>query len=224
MAYRFYIGGMALPITPEKLEIDINNGNKTTTIIDLGQINMLKKANLTEVSFEFLLPTHRYPFAQSSSTNPKTFLSKLEKLKKNRKKFQFIVTRTMPNGKSLFRTNLKCSLESYTIKEDAEKYGTDISVSVKLKQYKGYSTKSVTITPKADTSTTVVAATETRTADTSPAPTSSQTYTVKKGDTLWAIAKKYYGDGSKYMTIANASGVSNPDLINIGQVLTIPSA
>lgn len=223
MAYRFYIGGMALPITPEKLEIDINNGNKTATIIDLGQINMLKRANLTEVSFEFLLPAHKYPFAQSSSVNPQTFLNKLKKLKANRKKFQFIVTRTMPNGKSLFRTNLKCSLESYTIKEDAEKYGTDIAVSVKLKQYKAYSTKTVTITPQTETTATATT-TETRAADSSPAPASPQTYTVKKGDTLWAIAKKYYGDGSKYMTIANASGISNPDLINIGQVLTIPTA
>jgi LysM domain len=48
------------------------------------------------------------------------------------------------------------------------------------------------------------------------------TYTVEPGDTLWAIAERFYGDGSKYQTIADASGVSNPDLIHPGQVLTIP--
>jgi nucleoid-associated protein YgaU len=55
-----------------------------------------------------------------------------------------------------------------------------------------------------------------------PAPPAVQTYTVVSGDTLWAISERFYGDGSKYQVIADASGVSNPDLIHPGQVLTIP--
>ena len=56
-----------------------------------------------------------------------------------------------------------------------------------------------------------------------PAPEpSTQTYTVVSGDTLWAIAERFYGDGNKYQQIADASGVSDPDLIHPGQVLTIP--
>lgn len=47
-------------------------------------------------------------------------------------------------------------------------------------------------------------------------------YTVQKGDTLWAIAKKYYGDGSKYHTIARANNISNPNIIRVGQKLLIP--
>lgn len=49
-----------------------------------------------------------------------------------------------------------------------------------------------------------------------------RTYTVESGDSLWAIAERFYGDGSKYQAIADASGVPNPDLIQPGQVLTIP--
>lgn len=55
-----------------------------------------------------------------------------------------------------------------------------------------------------------------------PPPPAPRTYTVVSGDTLWAIAERYYGDGSKYPQIAEASGISNPDLIHPGQVLTIP--
>lgn len=51
---------------------------------------------------------------------------------------------------------------------------------------------------------------------------SARTYTVETGDTLWAISERFYGDGSKYQVIADASGISNPDLIQPGQVLTIP--
>jgi nucleoid-associated protein YgaU len=55
-----------------------------------------------------------------------------------------------------------------------------------------------------------------------PPPPAPRTYTVVSGDTLWAISEKFYGEGNRYQEIANASGISNPDLINPGQVLTIP--
>jgi nucleoid-associated protein YgaU len=62
-------------------------------------------------------------------------------------------------------------------------------------------------------------------AETAPTPEpepAPRTYTVVSGDTLWAISERFYGDGSKYQVIADASGISNPDLIQPGQVLTIP--
>ncbi len=55
-----------------------------------------------------------------------------------------------------------------------------------------------------------------------PPPPAPRTYTVVSGDTLWAISERFYGDGSRYQQIADASGISNPDLIQPGQVLTIP--
>ncbi len=58
-------------------------------------------------------------------------------------------------------------------------------------------------------------------AEPEPEP-AARTYTVESGDTLWAIAERFYGDGSKYQIIADASGIPNPDLIHPGQVLTIP--
>ena len=50
-------------------------------------------------------------------------------------------------------------------------------------------------------------------------------HTVEKGDTLWAIAKKSYGNGSKYMAIfeANKPMLSDPDKIYPGQKLRIPA-
>ncbi|OBK36437.1 lectin [Mycobacterium sp. 1245111.1] len=59
-------------------------------------------------------------------------------------------------------------------------------------------------------------------AEPEPEPEPARTYTVESGDTLWAIAEQFYGDGNKYQIIADASGISNPDLIQPGQVLTIP--
>ena len=47
-------------------------------------------------------------------------------------------------------------------------------------------------------------------------------YTVVRGDTLWGIAKKFYGNGSRYPEIAKANNIKNPDIIHSGQVLLIP--
>lgn len=55
-----------------------------------------------------------------------------------------------------------------------------------------------------------------------PAAPAGQSYTVESGDTLWAIAERFLGDGNRYQEIANANGIANPDLINPGQVLNIP--
>ncbi len=57
-----------------------------------------------------------------------------------------------------------------------------------------------------------------------PAPEEPVTYTVVRGDCLWKIARKFYGDGKKWADIynANASIIKNPNLIYAGQVLLIP--
>ena len=53
-----------------------------------------------------------------------------------------------------------------------------------------------------------------------PAP---QTYTVQRGDTLSAIAKRFYGHAGEYRRIAAANNIANPDLIHPGQQLVIPA-
>ncbi|SFN29553.1 LysM peptidoglycan-binding domain-containing protein [Dokdonella immobilis] len=57
-----------------------------------------------------------------------------------------------------------------------------------------------------------------------PAASTLQTYTVAKGDSLSKIAKKFYGNANQWRVIfeANRDRISNPDLIQIGQVLKIP--
>jgi LysM repeat protein len=47
-------------------------------------------------------------------------------------------------------------------------------------------------------------------------------YTVVRGDTLWGIAQKFYGNGSRYPEIARANNIANPDIIHVGQKLLIP--
>lgn len=47
-------------------------------------------------------------------------------------------------------------------------------------------------------------------------------HVVVRGDTLWGIAKRYYGNGNRYPEIAKANNIANPDIIHVGQKLLIP--
>jgi nucleoid-associated protein YgaU len=49
-------------------------------------------------------------------------------------------------------------------------------------------------------------------------------YTVQPGDNLSKISQKFYGDSNKYMTIAKANNIQDPNKIKAGQELIIPAA
>ena len=224
MAYFFYLDKLLLPIAPGKLQLKVENQNKTLTLINEGEINLLKKAGLSGLSFEALLPNQQYPFAiyKSGFQRAKIFLDQLELLKVSQEPFQFIVTRETPAGFPLHSTNIKVSLEDYTINEDSRQ-GLDVVVSIKLKQYRDYGAKIVNIVFADETPQATIQAT--REITKAPAPSSAKAYTVVSGDNLWNIAKRFYGDGSKYKLLAEANSgiVTNPNLIYPGQVLTIPA-
>lgn len=219
--YEFYLKKCLLPVTPQRLNIRINNANTTLTLINDGEINLLKTAKLTDIDFSCDIPQVYLPYAlyKFGFEDASYFLDYFEELKTSKAPFQFIVSRAMPSGIALFSTNIKVSLEDYRLTEQARN-GFCISVHIKLKQYREYGTQTVNI----DTSTSTATIQKTRTAETSPAPKSQQTYTVKQGDCLWNISKKYYGDGSKYGKIQSANAeITNPNQLYVGQKLIIPA-
>lgn len=215
MAYSFFLDRVQLPVPPSKMQTKISNKNKTIVLINEGEINFLKDAGLSEISFEIMIPQNKYPFSIYSGgfKDAKYYLNHFEKLKVNKKPFQFIVTRLSPKGKLLFTTNIKVSLEDYVINEDAGE-GLDLIIAIRLKQYRDFGTKTLVVKKKEND---VVAVAETTKREvTKEIP---KTYTVVTGDSLWKICQKQLGDGSKYGEIAALNGISNPNLIYPGQVI-----
>ncbi len=215
MAYSFYLDGTELPVVPGSLKLKIKNANQTLTLINGGEINLLKTPGLTEIEFTALLPEREYPFTRSFQP-PEIYLNKLEKLKTGKKPFQFVVSRESPNGGVLFDTNLSVSLEEYQIREDAKALGFDTEVSITLKQYRPFGTKTVSEEGGIPE--------ETR-ADGEGRPESGGSYTVVRGDCLWNIAKARLGDGSRWKEIyqLNQDKIENPNRIYPGQELQMPS-
>ncbi|WP_211344140.1 LysM peptidoglycan-binding domain-containing protein [Robertmurraya siralis] len=213
--YAVYLDGVQLPVTPSEMDMQINNQNKTISLINDGEVNILKTAGLTDISFTALIPQVLYPFAvyKDGFKDAAFFLDKIEKLKVDKKPFQFIVSRVSPAGNLLFDTNMSVSIEEYSINENADN-GLDLEIDIDLKQYRAYGTKKAVIKQATAAKKTVKTTSSRPTNKTPP-----KTHTVVRGDTLWALCKKYLGNGARYPEIAKLNKIPNPNLIYPGQVI-----
>lgn len=137
MSYTCYLGGALWP-TPEKLQVKIKGKNKTLVLLNEGEVNFLRAPGLTEITVPFDLPM------LTGSQSPDYFLGLLERMKTNKETTQFMLVRVSPSGGMLFDTNIKVSVEDYTITEDG-KNGLDVAVDVNLKQWRDYGTKIIEI-------------------------------------------------------------------------------
>jgi 5'-nucleotidase len=55
-----------------------------------------------------------------------------------------------------------------------------------------------------------------------PAGANGTAYTIKRGDTLYSIARAHYGDGKQYKKIMAANPGLTPTHMKVGQVITLP--
>ena len=141
--YSFYLGGILFPIAPAKVDIKTKNQNKTLTLINEGEINLLKDAGLKEITFTVMIPGRKYPFAKylGGFLPIQFYISMLESMKKLKRPVQFIVLRNNRTLASIYNTNLTVSLEDFHIIEDAESLGEDINISISLKEYQNQTGK-----------------------------------------------------------------------------------
>lgn len=200
--YDFYFAYGAvvlrLPITPGELTISNGSNNDTVTLINEGDINILKSPSLTEVEFTARYPMRAYPYSKFY-TGFNVHWAAFKLLKETKQPVRFIVARRTPGGKNTWDTNLLMAIEDVSINESADE-GDDVLLDFKLRQYKPYATKILRLpTIIANTTSTSVMARP------SSKVSASTTYTVKKGDCLWNIAKKFYGNGAKWKAIYNAN-------------------
>ena len=146
-----------------------------------------------------------------------SFLDSLKASKETRNPIRFIVTRMGFDYSQLWNTNMLCTVENYTIGEDARN-GNDLNISIALKQYKFFGTKEVEVTKNEDGTETL------RVKEPRYTPTTQVPAMMKITNQLSVLeACKGVIDGNlDWRAVANASGVTNPLEKNIkGQVLKL---
>ena len=217
MAYHVYLDGEQLPVTPGRLRLTAKSRNLTLDLLEGGELNLPRAPGLWEAELQALLPQRWYPFANRGRRPIGYYLEKWDRLKREKRHFQFIVSRMGEDGSLRWGTDLTMVLEEYQIREDAEALGDDVLVSLRLREWRQGGWKA------AGTADGGAGSGGQPPRDTSTAPQATE-YTVKKGDCLWNIAKQFLGDGSRWREIyqLNQEKIVNPNRIYPGQVLVLP--
>lgn len=197
---------LRLPVIPSSFEVSIPHQNTTVNITNLGEINLIGKTGLATMIIESFFPNQQYSFClHKDFPHPYDCIKMLLKWKDSGKPIRVIVTETP--------INYAMAIESITYSEID---GTgDVYFVLELKEYKFIKATRVTTTTTANGTTLKVPETK-RESKSTPSE-----YVVKKGDTLWGIAKKVTGEGSNYKVIAEKNNIKNPDLLKVGQRLVI---
>ena len=238
MSYYFFIDTMMLPVPPPKMNIKVNNKNKTINLINEGEVNIIKEPGLTEINFDARLPNSKYPFANydTSLTDSVTdsltnsflgssfsfkkadyFLDNFKTSKNTKSPIRLIISRMSPSYLMLFDTNMLVTLEDYQVNEDA-KEGFDIIVPLKFKQYKPYGTKECEVTTDKD-GVQHLTVKETRTAKD---VVTSKAYKVRNEQTIWEVCKSISGGSLDWRSVMIKNGITNPvEQATKGMVLNI---
>lgn len=207
-----------LPTNPEQLDISSVQAIEKYEVLKLGQIAIPTHMELKEYSFECEFPNQVCSYVETPGKfkDADYYIDLFSQWRDGLIPVRFIASNGI--GKDI---NTLVLIEGLNIIEKAGEEG-DKYINFKLVEYRVYGKKSVVV--KVDSSDNKVAKAVVENPKPKVNPKNNGSYTVKKGETLWAIAKKYYGNGSQYTKIFNANKdkIKNPNLIYPGQKLVIP--
>jgi LysM repeat protein len=221
MSYGFYFrlrnntDILRLPLNPERIVFDQGKSVKTYDIVDFGEIVVPDDRKLIRFSVESHFPTNFFPAcAYRFTESPQFFADKLESWKVNKEILRFIITN------SNYPVNILCVIQDFEVVEGDGDVG-DLYYTLNCIEYRDYKPNQVELVTENNE---IKIASESNKKPRASSFNVPKTYTVKSGDTLWAIAKRFLDDGSRYPEIASLNSISNVNLINVGQVLELPEA
>lgn len=204
-----------LPANPEEIKRSRKLNVEKYQVLGEGQVSVPTHCGLEEISFEAEFPSQGYHYVEAGAKADADHYEKMfRKAQRNMQPVRFIASNGISDDISMMVLVEKAEAVEKA-GEEGDKY-----ISLTLLQYKAPGKRYVAVqTPAA-----VVRQEENAEEAQNPAVTENKTHTVQPGDTLWGLAKKYYGNGALYPKIASANpGIKNPNLIYDGQVLSIPA-
>lgn len=190
-------------VNPEEISISRPNRNRQLPLAMGGSVNFWGGRGLREVTLSTFLPAKTSPFYNGLS--PETVLSMLRAWQDSGDPVRLILSDSDINDAFL--------IEDVT--ETLREGDADVGITISLREYK-FKSALTQLAEKAAGGAVAVSAPSREDDRVIPA-----TYTVVRGDTLWAIASRFYGDGTRWRELAARSGVSDPRKLQIGTVIRL---
>ena len=187
-------------VNPARLTVTRPTENRVRSLAMGGTVNIWGGRGLREVRLTTFLPSAYSPFFDGKE--PESVLAMLKSWQDSGDPVRLIISGSDINDAFL--------IEDVT--ETLREGDGDITLTLTLREYKFASE----LAKDADGA--VQSAGKTARADERVLP---KTRTVKRGDTLWAIACELYGDGTRWREIAKKNGVTEPRKLPVGKVLVL---
>lgn len=195
---------LRLPVLPSNFEVVVGSKNTRVNINKIGDINLIGRSGLREMSLESFFPAQDYYFVEYADfPEPYKCVELIDSWRLAVKPIRVIVTETP--------INMLFAIDSFSYREQD---GTgDIYYTLELSEYKliGAQAEAETGGNKS-------------TSRPAKSVSKGKTYTVKSGDSLLAIAKREAGDSDKWRDIYDKNKEvigNNPNSILPGQKLVL---
>lgn len=199
---------LIMPITPSNYKWSRGKNMETINISQIGDVYLPGGQTKFEGGFDFMLPAQNYPFLEAGAyADPQYYLDYLEAWALSGAPVRLVITETSINA--------LVYIEEVT---QSEHDGTgDRYITVYVKEYTNLEAVAMETTKKGTQN-------RGRARDTSSAIGKTQSYTIKRGDTLSAICRTYYGKSTAqyYNALARYNSIKNPHLIYAGNTIKIP--
>lgn len=192
---------LRLPILPPSFGVEAGNLNTRVNINEIGNINLIGKSDLKEITIGTFFPAQNYYLCEYTGfPKPYECVEMIENWRLSGKPIRLIITDTP--------INLAMAIENFSYNE---RDGTgDVYYTLELAEYVFLETRTESKQRGYKL--------EGERPVTKEIP---KEYIVKSGDTLWSISKRLTGNGANYTAIAKKNNIKNPNLIHPGQKLVI---
>ena len=198
------------PVVPPSIGVNRSNNIDTESVIKLGEVPIFNGTSLKTIEFTSFFPNQEYNFCDYTGfMKPYEFSEKIQKWMYEGKPLRVIVTDSP--------TNMQCLIQQFdTVEQDGTR---DLYFTLNLLEYRPIEVPNLSSSNTSSNSNNTQ--NTSRPSETNTNSNNQQkTHKVVKGDTLYDIAKKYYGNGNLYTKIKEANKSKYPSLAknNIIQV------
>lgn len=201
---------LQFPVNPESIRYESPFAINTVTVASLGEVAVPGERSLKRVSFSSFFPRdYNSSYCEYDGfLTPWEWVDQIEEWRDTRKNIRLIIAGTP--------ISIPCYIEKFTLEPEKAGEPGDVYYSLSLVEYKPIKAKQVVTKDKP-----IKIASERPIA----AETKPKSHKVEYHDTLWALAKRYYGDGTKESAIyeANKSVIGKDSrALKTGMVLKLP--
>lgn len=175
--------------------------------INMGEVLAIGRKKLKEMTISSTFPSKPYPFLLTKNfPGPNECIQKIEKWRLSGKPIRVAIMDT--------DINLAMAIENFEYGHENSDGSGDVVFTLSLREYSYLNV---------ERSKPASSKRELKDRPNENKEKTESSYTVKKGDTLWDLADKKLGDGSRWREIAKLNGVNDPRTLQIGVELKMPA-